>query len=56
MKEFIKSIGILLIVIGVIVLALALLKSFDANIWLSISGILVVGGLLIHIILNKYMA
>jgi hypothetical protein len=56
MKELIKSIGIIIIIIGIVVLVFSLLKSFDNNIWLTISGILVVMGLLGHIFINKYIA
>ena len=55
MKELIKSIGIILVLIGIIVLVLSVLKSADTNIWLGISAVLVVVGLLIHIILNRHL-
>lgn len=55
MKELIKSTGILVVLVGIIVLVLSVLKSLDNNVWLGISGILIVGGLIIHIFLNRYL-
>ena len=55
MKEIIKSTGIILIFIGIAVLVFALMKHLDKNVWLIISGFLVIGGLLGHIVLNKYL-
>jgi hypothetical protein len=56
MKEVVKSLGIILIIIGVGILTYTLIRHLNTNIWLGISGLLVVGGLLAYIIMNKYLA
>jgi hypothetical protein len=55
MKELIKSIGIILILIGIGILAYSFLNQRTTNTWLIISAALVVFGLLSYIVTNKYM-
>lgn len=55
MKELLKNLGIILIIIGVIILSLAVWRETQTNTKLVISLILVVFGLLGHIFLNRYL-
>ena len=55
MKDLLKNLGIILIVIGVLILSLAVWRENQTNTKLVISLILVVGGLFAHIFLNKYV-
>jgi hypothetical protein len=53
MKDILKNIGLLSVVVGVVILSLAVFKDTTTNSVLIISLIFVVVGFLGHIILNK---
>ena len=55
MKDLIKNLGILSIIIGVLILSLAVWRETQTNAKLVISLILVVVGFFGHILLNKYL-
>ncbi|MCF8224965.1 MAG: hypothetical protein K9J30_03715 [Bacteroidales bacterium] len=55
MKDVIKNIGILLIVIGVVILSIAVFKEATTNTKLAVSLILIVVGFLGHILINRYI-
>lgn len=55
MKEIIKNLGLIVILIGVIFLSIVVFKQTHTNAKLAISLILVVVGLFGHILLNKYI-
>jgi uncharacterized protein YjeT (DUF2065 family) len=55
MKELLKNAGLIVILIGVIILGFVVFTRVQTNAKLAISMILVVGGLLLHIFLNKYV-
>lgn len=56
MKEFVKNMGIILVLCGFILLAISVLNNLTTNNWLLVSMVLVVGGLFTYIITNKYVA
>jgi len=53
MKEILKNLGLLSIVIGVIILSVAVFRETQTNTKMAISLILVVLGFFGHIILNR---
>lgn len=53
MKEFLKYLGSILILIGVVVLALYFFGVSQANAMLASAGILMVVGLITHIVVNR---
>ena len=53
MKQLIQNTGLLIFIIGIIVLLMGLLTETENNNMLLISGILLIGGLVVHVILNK---
>jgi uncharacterized protein YjeT (DUF2065 family) len=53
MKLLLRRFGILFVIIGVIILAFSEFKQLENNSLLIWSGILIVGGLVIYIILNN---
>ncbi len=53
MKDILKNLGLLSIVVGVVILSLAVFKDTQTNTILIISLILIVVGFLGHIILSK---
>ncbi len=55
MKDLLKNLGLISILIGVVILSIAVFRETQTNVKLVISLILVVVGLLGHIILNKYL-
>lgn len=55
MKDILKNLGILSIIVGVVILSIAVFKDTDTNTTLAISLIFIVVGLLGHILLNKYI-
>jgi hypothetical protein len=55
MKDILKNLGLIFIIIGVIVLSVAVFRETQTNTILVISLILIVGGLFGHIFLNKYI-
>lgn len=52
MKELLKNLGIIILLAGVVVLIFDSTKTHNTNNGLIISGILVVVGFIVHIILN----
>jgi len=52
-KELLKNAGLLVILAGVIVLGIVVFTKVQTNTHLSLSLILIVGGLLAHIVINK---
>ena len=55
LKELLKNAGLLVILIGVIVLGVVVFTKVQTNSHLTISLFLIVGGLLAHILINKYV-
>ena len=53
LKELLKNAGLLVILAGVIVLGIVVFTKVQTNTHLSLSLILIVGGLLAHIVINK---
>jgi len=53
LKELIKNAGLLIILIGVIVLGVVVFTGTQTNSLLGLSLGLVIGGLLVHIVINK---
>ena len=54
MKEILKNLGLLIILAGVILLGIVVFTKIQTNTHLLISTFLIVGGLLAHILINKY--
>lgn len=55
MKEVLKNLGLICIIVGVVILSIAVFKENQTNTKLMISLILVVVGFLGHIFLNRYI-
>lgn len=55
LKELIKNSGLIVILIGVIILGVVVITKVETNSHLLLSLALIVGGLLAHIIVNKYI-
>jgi len=55
MKDLIKNAGFIVILIGVIILGYVVFTEVQTNAKLAISAVLIVGGLLLHIFINKYV-
>lgn len=53
LKELLRNAGLLLILIGVILLGVVVFAKVQTNSYLGISLMLIVGGLLTHIVVNK---
>lgn len=53
LKDLLKNAGLLVILAGVIVLGVSVFAKVQTNSNLSLSLILVVGGLIAHIVINK---
>lgn len=53
MNHFLKNFGVLLIILGVVVLGFYTLNTPVANTLLVLAGLLMVGGIAAHIILNR---
>jgi len=53
LKELLKNAGLLIILIGVIVLGVVVFTGTQTNSLLGLSLGLVIGGLLVHIVINK---
>ena len=53
LKELLKNAGLLVILIGVVILGVVVFTGTQTNSWLGLSLGLVIGGLLIHILINK---
>ncbi|MDX2429533.1 MAG: hypothetical protein QNK35_01285 [Bacteroides sp.] len=54
-NELIKNAGLLIILIGVIVLGVVVLTGAQTNGLLGLSLGLIIGGLLSHIVINKFV-
>jgi hypothetical protein len=54
-KELLKNAGLIVILAGVIVLGIVVFTKVQTNTHLSLSLILIVGGLLAHIVINKFV-
>jgi len=55
MKNFLKNLGIIIILIGVIILVIKTLSSGLSNAPLAIGGGLIVIGLIVQIVLGRYI-
>jgi len=55
MKSFLKNLGIFVILIGVIILGLTTLNGTTSNTPLAISGSFIVLGLILQVVLGRYM-
>ena len=55
MKDVLKNLGLVSIIVGVVILSLAVFNEHQTNTKLAVSLILVVVGLLGHIFLNKFI-
>ncbi len=54
MKTLLKNLGILLIAIGAVILVVCLLTGkTGSNLWLGVSALLIVGGGIAYILINK---
>ncbi len=53
LKELLKNAGLLVILIGVIVLGISVFTKVQTNSHLSLSLVLIVGGLIAHIVIGK---
>jgi len=53
MKYLLKNLGILFIIAAVVILGVYAINSYTDNIYLIISMLLLIGGLFVHIILNR---
>jgi hypothetical protein len=53
MKELIKYIGMIIVILGTIYLMIVVLSALDNNNHLMISGAIIVIGLALHMVLNK---
>jgi len=55
LKELLKNAGLLIIVIGVIILGVIVFGSVQTNSLLGLCLGLVIGGLLAHILINRFV-
>ncbi len=55
LHNLIKNAGLLVILIGVIFLGIVVFTGMQTNAYLMLSLVLVVGGLLAHIIINRFV-
>lgn len=55
LKNLIKNAGLLIILIGVVFLGIVVFTGVQTNAHLTLSLVLIVGGLLSHIIINKFV-
>jgi len=55
MKELIKRVGLVFIVVGVVLLGVSELGGMESNKILVISGSLILGGFIFYVILNNIM-
>ncbi|MCG8578335.1 MAG: hypothetical protein MI866_00360 [Bacteroidales bacterium] len=53
MNTFLKNFGIILILVGVVVLGLYSMNPSTSNTPLAIAALLMVGGIAVHVILNR---
>ena len=52
-KDLLKNAGLLVILIGVIILGIVVFTGVQTNTHLTLSLVLIVGGLIAHIVINK---
>ena len=55
MKEFLKYLGPIFLLIGTIVIAFYFFNPSSANTLLVISGVLMVLGLIVHVVVNRFI-
>jgi membrane-bound ClpP family serine protease len=55
MKEFLKYLGPIFLLIGTIVIAFYFFNPSSANTLLIISGVLMVLGLIVHVVVNRFV-
>jgi hypothetical protein len=55
LKDLLKNAGLLIILIGVIFLGIVVFTGAQTNTQLSISLALVIGGLIAHIVINRFV-
>lgn len=55
MKSFIKNLGIFVILIGVVILGITTLSDTTSNTPLAISAVFIVLGLILQVVLGRYM-
>ncbi len=55
MKDFIKYLGIIIVLLGVLVLVISAVASKISNPVLAVGGTLMVLGLIAHVVINKYV-
>ena len=55
LQELWKNTGLIIILIGVIILGVVVLAKIQTNSYLLLSLGLIVGGLLAHIVINKFV-
>lgn len=55
MKNFLKYLGPILLLIGTIVIAFYFFNPSSANTLLIVSGVLMVLGLVVHVLVNKFV-
>ena len=54
-KDLLKNAGLIVILIGVIILGVVVFTKIQTNSYLGLSLGLIVGGLLAHILINRYV-
>ena len=55
MKYLIKNLGILMIIAAVVVLAIYSIKDIVDNVYLIVSLALLIGGIIVHIVANRFV-
>lgn len=55
MKEFLKYLGPIILLIGTVVIAFYFFNPSSENTLLVVSGVLMVLGLIVHVLVNKYI-
>ncbi len=55
MKEFLKYLGPIFLLIGTIVIAFYFFNPSSANTLLVVSGVLMVLGLIVHVLVNRFV-
>jgi 4-amino-4-deoxy-L-arabinose transferase-like glycosyltransferase len=55
MKEFFKNLGLILMIGGVVVLVYTVGKKILNNVALATSALLILGGMVAHVFLNRYI-
>lgn len=55
LKDILKNAGLFIILIGVIILGVVVFAKVQTNAHLTVSLVLIVGGLLAHIVINRFV-